>query len=263
MRLNKIALYALIISLVCIFLFKSTLAKERSLFIGDLLELKISSSNITKEELEDKFKEFEIVDIKESKDDYVIVLRSFEIGEKKIDIGNNQLVIEVKSTLDELQRNDIFEGNSSLQSSNYHIWWYYIFFSLVTIVIITGIINLIRYLKKRKIEKFTPYQRFYYEINNISINDDNYFVVLTIKFKEYIEELFLVTIKGKTSSEIINEIKSFNKLEKHILEIEKWLNVCDYLKFTDTTATEIEKQKLRENLFYIVKKIEQDKEGAI
>ncbi len=82
MKKVKITLLLLILTL---FYSGQVQAEARNIYVGDLIELRISTQEFTKDALIDKFKDFEIVDLDEDNGGYLLTLRSFEAGEKKVE----------------------------------------------------------------------------------------------------------------------------------------------------------------------------------
>jgi TusA-related sulfurtransferase len=68
----------------------SAFAEERNIYAGDLIKLSISGKDISENDIREWFNEFEIVELKKKKDDYSIVLRTFETGTKTIDVNNKK-----------------------------------------------------------------------------------------------------------------------------------------------------------------------------
>lgn len=260
MRKQKSVVITIMISVLLIILSRQVPAEGRSIFVGDLINIRVSTQKFTREEIKDQFKEFEIVDLKSDADGWIITLRSFETGTKTVQLGDKELAITIKSTLDEIEREGIFEGNSSPEEAAFSIDWQYAFYILLIIFLISGGVNLQRVIKKRKISSITPYRYFIDNTEKVSLYSDKYFVKLTKYFKIYMELKFSVRIRGKTSNEIIKEINCLNDLQPKLPEIEAWLTESDYCKFAGVTVSEKKKQELYEKLIKLVSKIEEKKE---
>jgi len=259
MRRRKDTCFAIFLVLVFILLPFESFAEKRSIFVGDLVEIKITAKQFTEEDLREKFGEFEIVDIKTEKDGYVITLRSFEPGERIVTLGDKEIIITVKSTLNEIDRTEVFEGDSSYEKPDFHLDWKYVFYAMLIVFLSTGGICLRQYLKGRA-ASLNPYKIFVARTGKISLSEKDAFVRLTFFFKEYLEAKFSVRIKGKTSNEIINEIHCIPALKEYMEEIRKWLGECDFLKFSGNAATLEKKKALLEKLGEVASQIEQMKE---
>ncbi len=256
----------LLLLIICLFLVISPariLAEERNIYVGDLIELKIQARDLTIDELKDKFKDFEIVNVSNISEGYILTLRSFETGEKTIQLGDKEVKITVKSTLDEIERNDIYEGDQNPLGAGFYIKWIYVFFPLVAIFLLTLVLNIRSFLKKKKVSSLTPYESFVKAISNLSVDQGDYLVRLTLYFKRYLESTYSFSIKGKTSTEVIYEIGRLPNLDKNLSEIESWLKENDYFKFSGTTAPMAKKLELMERLTELVKSIEESKEGEM
>ena len=70
-----------------------------------------------------------------------------------------------------------------------------------------------------------------------------YLVKLTESFKKYIEDVYSYSIRGKTSSEIIGEIKNIKEVNPILKNLEKWLYECDIFKFSGKTPSHEDKKK--------------------
>lgn len=256
----------LLLLIICLFLVISSghiWAEERSIYVGDLIELKIQARDLTIDELKDKFKDFEIVNVSSIPEGYILTLRSFETGEKTIQLGDKEVKIIVKSTLDEIERNDIYDGDQNPLGAGFYIKWKYVFFPLVAIFLLTLVLNIRSFLKKKKALSLTPYESFIKAISNLSVDQGDYLVKLTLYFKEYIQSTYSFPIKGKTSTEIIYEIGRLPSLNDNLSEIKSWLKENDYFKFSGATAPMAKKLELMERLTELVKSIEESKEGEM
>ena len=130
---------------------------ERSIFIGDLITLKISADGYSLEELLENIAEFEIVESRQQGDDYFLTLRTFEPGEYRIVLGDKELLIVVSSTLDELERDSIFTVDPDPLESLYNPYWKYIFLAL-SILFLILLYFFIRSFIKEEREGLKPHE---------------------------------------------------------------------------------------------------------
>ncbi|HEY9060231.1 MAG TPA: hypothetical protein VIO64_06985 [Pseudobacteroides sp.] len=260
MKKGRIILSLLVICIFAAGLSGIAQAEKRSIFIGDVIELKVTSQNITIEELRDKFKDFEIIDIKENDDSFLLALRSFEPGEKTVRIGNREVKINVKSTLKELKREGIYEGDTLPVAAGSSIGWKYVLFAFIGITLVTGGFNLWWLLKRRKKSRMDPYGLFKMQAKGVSLDDRDYLVQLTKSFKEYIETVYSCTIRGKTTSELIKELSSIPDLQPVLPAIQNWLSEGDCFKYMGVSAKQEKKQELLDWLLELVRKIDYAKE---
>ncbi len=263
MKREKIALFLIILSLFFVISSRQIMAEERSIYVGDLIQIKVSTKEFSRDELKEKFKDFEVVDIKDAEDGYALTLRTFETGEKTVQLGDKEIKIEVKSTLDEIERNEIFEGDTNPEKAQTSIEWQYIFYILVIIFSITVRINIRRLFKKSEISSLSTYHRFINGINSISPSADDYLVQITRRFKEYLEAKYSFVIRGKTSNEIIDEICHISDLEGALPKVQAWLKESDYYKFAGVCATVEKNRELKVKLEELVREIEVKKEGEV
>jgi len=263
MKKSKIIFLFLVIYLAAVISPLHILAEERSIYVGDLIELKIQAEDLTLDELKDKFKDFEIVNVTDIPKGYIITLRTFETGERTINIGDKELKIVVKSTLDEIERDNIYEGNLEPLEAGFYIRWKYVLIPLVIVFLLSFAINIKTLLKKRKKSILTPYEGFKKAIGDLSVEQKDYLVKLTLIFKEYLESVYSYSIRGKTSSEIVYEISRMPQLNEKLPEIKSWITENDYFKFSGTPAPIAKKLELMERLISLVDRIEESKEGEV
>ena len=86
----------------------------RSIYVGDVITVEIMTRDFSSEALRERFKDFDIVEIKDVSGGYALSLRTFETGEHTVLLGDKEVVIDVRSTLDEIKRDGIFEGGAGV-----------------------------------------------------------------------------------------------------------------------------------------------------
>lgn len=235
-------------------------AWERSIYIGDLITIEVVSDTFSREELEEKFSEFEVVDIKSTTKGYLVTIRSFVPGEKTVTIGNKEIVIKINSTLEDFQREDVFEGDTSPEDAGFAMNWRILFFMLIAVFTASGGVLLRQFLLKRRTARLSPYKRFIERCRVVPLNDRYFFVKLTMYFKEYIESVYNISIKGKTTNEIMDGVSLVAGLQKISPLIRNWLNESDYYKFSGVAVSREKKRLLLDGLVEIVDRIESKNE---
>jgi hypothetical protein len=250
-----------LIILIILFLSSvSAFAEERNIYAGDLIKLSISGKDISENDIREWFNEFEIVELKKKKDDYSIVLRTFETGTKTIDVNNKKIVIDVKSALEEIKRDGIFMGDMSPLKSHTSAAFQYIFYLVCFTFIVSGVFLLIKRIKKKRLTEPGDFEKCINKIKSLSTADNEYFVKLTFYLKEYIEKSFLCTIRGKTTTEIMAEIIHIDGLKPCLESIRSWLTECDYYKFTKKKADTETKEEFANKLTGLIETIERMEE---
>lgn len=252
--------------LLIVFLLFSGIARGevRNIYVGDLIILEICTDNYTIGELKNIFSDFEIVSYKELETGCELTLRTFEPGEHSIILGDKELVIMVSSALEDIKRDDIFPGESEPLESSYQVFPVYIFFALIILFIIMMIFLFWNFIKNKRKKQEPPYQSLLGKLESIGTDIDNFFVELTFIFKEYIEKRLEFLIRGKTTEEIIAEIRGIERLEEKIAEIREWLLLADYYKYTGTEASiEIKERQIADlkRLAAEIEELIQEKEG--
>ncbi|MCT4597751.1 MAG: hypothetical protein N4A50_07765 [Vallitalea sp.] len=250
--LNKLSSVIVICLLVINMPLGLVLAEERNIYIGDMVTIEINSAIINEEEVVIALEEFEIVELEETNKGYLVTIRSFDIGEKKVIIGNQEINITISSTLEDINRDDIYEGDLNVKSYGSNIPWLYIYIFVLVICIVSGVILLIRKIRTPKHKQPTAYESFISSLELISNEADTYLVDSTILLKKYIEEVFNCIIKGKTSSEIMTELQSIDETSQYRTDIYNWLIECDTYKFSKDKISNEEKVQLRLSLIKIV-----------
>jgi len=236
-------------------------AETRNIYVGDIIALQIETRDFSAEELTEKFNDFEIIEIKDYPGGYSVSMRTFITGEHKIILGGREIIINVSSTLDDIQREGLFEGDSRVAEPGFIFHWRIIFYISAGIFILSGGFILLKIFMKRKIIPETPIKIFLRRSDSLSPDDDNYFVDLTFYFKEYIGSIYKCKIIGKTSVEIIKELKKIKALNNDMLrEIYIWLIACDKLKFSGVKVSDDEKQEQCDKLIELAEKIDMQKE---
>jgi len=231
-------------------------AETRNIYIGDIITLQISSREFSAEELRERFRAFEIVDIKEERDGYLLSLRTFEIGEHRVLLGNKEIIINIHSTLDDIQREGLFEGDTVVIEAGFLIRWRVFFYTALCIFALSICFVLLKAFRKKNDKTLTPLQIFIRHSSSLSVENDGYFVDLTFNFKEYLESAFQCRIVGKTSAEIMSELKEVKMLSALLSDIKSWLMKCDILKFSGVKASIEIKQEHYKELLRLVEKID-------
>jgi hypothetical protein len=232
----------------------------RNIYIGDIITLKITSRAFGAEEFERLFQGFEIVEIRDEPDGYLLSLRTFNVGERKILLGNKEIVINVRSTLNDIKRDSIFEGDVWVIRPGFIFYWRILLYVSAGVFTLSGGLVMLRIITKRKAKALSPLGLFIKRCAALSADNDfndNYFVDLTFYFKEYIETRYQCRIIGKTSAEIISALREIQALDAFLHEIQEWLIECDRMKFTGIEVSAEEKKGHYVKLNKLVERIDQ------
>ena len=233
----------------------------RNIYIGDIVTLEVSAQGFSEEVLRQAFSDFEVIAIERGAErgrnnSYRISVRSFDVGEKTVNLGDKDLVIRVTSTLEDIQRDGIFEGGTDIIKPGFPLQRRVVFFVVAGIFVLSCGVVIVKSLKKQKSKQENPYQLFLRRIAELSVEDENYFVALTFYFKRYIEGLYRCRIIGKTSKEIIAGLQTMRFPDDELTDIRQWLMECDRLKFTGVGSSPDEKTQLGDWLMKLVQEIE-------
>ncbi|MGM0507699.1 MAG: hypothetical protein ACQERZ_00825 [Fusobacteriota bacterium] len=232
---------------------------SQKIYIGDLVNLSIEGKNITKNQIEEKFKGFEIEKLVKKDNGYELSIRSFETGTHNISIGNTDLEIIVESVIEEKDKSDpnkildVTEKGQieiDLLKSPLPITYFLIGIAIFIFMII--ILIILKFCKSRKHNRESSFQRFINQIRNIE--SEEYFFELTKIFKEYIYNRYKIKISGKTSKEILKEVPGQIDKEK----LKAWLDFADLCKFGGLVPTPEEKELYKNMLVEIIQKSEEE-----
>jgi len=238
------------------------LAETRSIYVGDIITLEITSPGLSVNELTERFHGFDIVDIKDGPGGYLLSLRTFETGDHRVLLGDKEIIINVSSTLDDIHREGIFEGEARVIKPGFSVPLRALFYIAAGIFVLSGGLILMGFFKKHKTSAISSRQLFLQRTAALSAENENFFVDLTYYFKEYLESMFQCRIIGKTSVEIINGLKEIQALKTVLHEIREWLTECDRFKFTGIKVSYAQRQNHYTKLLNLVEQIETQREGA-
>ena len=228
----------------------------RSVYIGDIITLEVTARGYTAEDMQDIFHGFEIVDIKEEAGAFKLSLRTFDPGEQRMLLGDTEIVIDVRSTLDDIDREGVFEGGGQVAQPGVLVNWRMLFFVAAGALALSGGFALWRALRNGSGKKISPIQLFLRRSDKLPVDGDNYFVDLTFYFKEYLEALYECRIIGKTSAEIIGKLEGFQPLGEMLPDMRAWLAECDRLKFTGVMVSNEEKKEHCGKLLELAQRID-------
>lgn len=245
---NMRLVLSLLVCLIGTFVWsRPVFAEERSIYIGDLITIEVDTKSLGEEALRKAFEAFEVVDLYETKEGFAVTIRTFEPGEKQITIGSQTVNISVQSMLEDVSREDIFEGELTPRSGDRPIKWVVIYCIVVAIFVISGILYFVKF-KKQQNKAMTPYEKFLSALERIQTSTDSCLVEMTVLLKNYIEEFFDRRIIGKTSDEMMSEIELIAGLSPHRNAIKNWLKACDAYKFSGCSVKKEEKDTLLQDL---------------
>lgn len=256
MKKTRIMPFLLMLIMTFSIMHASAAASERNIYVGDIIELKISSQNQNEAVIREKFKDFEVVGLVEESDHFILKVRTFETGEKRVVLGDKEIVIVVKSTLQDIQSDGPMEGGLGPATSAPAVPWLYILIALLAASAVTGVLSLKgRFATKSKVRP-APYQHFISQSSSLLYEDNEFFVKLTSYFKEYIEAVYQCRIKGMTSAEILYTVDKLPRMLNVKQELKCWLRECDFFKFTGTTASGEKKQEMQRKLAELAGRID-------
>ena len=229
----------------------------RNIYVGDIITLDVQVGGMPEEEIRKRFEDFEIMDLRRDSESFSITMRSFEPGEKKIYIGNKEIVISVRSLLEDLDRDGIFEGDMSIEDPGFSVPWLWLFGVAAGVFAgFGGVYVYAKFFRGRRSKSEPPYDRFARRSRALSVTNERFFVELTFYFKEYLESFRGKRLIGKTASEIMEELQEVPAVDPVREDTRAWFSACDRWKFSGDEASHEDKDEHLETLFAIVKKME-------
>lgn len=210
----------------------------KPIYIGDKINLKIE--NLSQDEISQAFKDFYIDKVQDEK----ISFRTFKTGENIIDLGENQINLEITPTITSDDKN-IYINLSDMSDTkviNPNFPFSFIIGASIFIVSLVGIIkNLIH--RKKLAKTLDPKEKCKNILNNLS--GDNFPFEISFALREYIDKIY----KTSFLSGIYMEI---NNIDKKDIE---FLKSLDYYKFSKDNS--YDKELLKRRAWAIFNKLEE------
>lgn len=208
----------------------------RPIYIGDKINLKIE--NLSQDEISQAFTDFHIDKVQDEK----ISFRSFKIGENIIDLGENQINLNIKSTISPNDK-DIYLNLSDMSDTkviNPNFPFGFFIGASIFIIALIGILKNI--MHRKKLDKIlNPKEKCRNILNNLS---DNFLFEASFALREYIDFLYKTSFLSGNYIEIDN-------INKNDIEFFKSL---DYYKFSKNNSHS--KETVKERAFEIFKKLD-------
>ena len=255
----------LLVSVVGLYAFEQTLSPQQDITVGDKVVLNIKAEGLTvdsldKEKLtEEKFGDFELLDIKPAQDgsvDFIlsvykagkVELLSVEIPYTYIDqkkfVKTNAMPIEVKSVLDPKNPPTDILGIKGIIKFSHGLLWYLPFVIALIILSVFGYL-IYKYIKKKKrkptqeeiIQSIPPKEYALQQLEDLISLDliekghiKEYYDKLSDIIRFYVSRTYSVDGMEKTTTELYSMLK--NKIPpEHNRELKNYLINCDFVKF--------------------------------
>ncbi len=220
---------------------------------------------MTAKEIQESFKNADVVSTENKDDEYIIKVRFFETGTQEIKIGDKTLLFEVQSRLDsektpeEQYEQDIIPEKPENIKKPFPVSILLYIVIIMAVIFGVGFIYIIslKYMRFRKEKNLSPFERYTKRCKDIG-NIESAYVNMSFAFKEYIYYAVNKRIYGKTSSEIMSEINNLNICfdEEILAKLDKWFRYADMCKYTSYASNEEEINQKLEELTDIVMMIE-------
>jgi len=233
--------------------------EERPIYVGDIIELNIDSSTYSLVDIEIAFEDFEIVDLIEVEEVYELKIRSFDVGEHIVTLGNTEVVISITTLLND-DKTELMPGELALKEPGFILPWTAIKFISLAISLIGIVTLIILIIKNRPLKPLSIYETLKVQLNDISLLSDDYAYHLITVFKTYISKQFSEPFIGLTTKELLFHIKGYPEVKESYELMSLWLNKCDTFNYSKDKANLESKTLLKEELITIVESIEENSE---
>lgn len=204
---------------VILFLLISSLLLAKDINVGDLIKIKISG--VEKEKIVEGFKnsDLQIESIEKSNNGYILSLRGYKVGESNVTLGNKKLTLDIKSVLDENDK-EIYPHLSDNSDTLLHREKFPYPLVIGIILSLSSLIYLIKGIKFTKKEKIlSSEEKFEKRVANLSKNWD---FDLSMAIREYID--------GKYNTHFVNgNYESVGLIDSEDI---KFINNLDRYKFS-------------------------------
>lgn len=233
-------------------------AETRRIYIGDIIKLRIQAADYTADEIREKFSDFEIVELKEKDKGFEVSLRTFEPGERKVLLGDTEIIIDVGSVLSDIQQDGVFEGSREPVRTGVYIVWRHVFYAVAAVCAVSGVL----YVRSRTGDMkdavpANPYDRFLRQSRSIMPEDDEFYIKQTRCLKEYLEAVFACRILSRTTAEILAAAEELPGLDEGVrAELGRWLEESDMIKFAGVSASRQRNEEMKKRLEELVSRIE-------
>ncbi len=217
--------------LLFLILLVSHLALGRDILIGDRINLLISGTS--EDKIREAFQAFEIENIRESEEGSVVTLRSYHPGEQVVEIGDKRLVFNVKSSLEEGEKDiysDLSDGSGRILTKGRFQWLFAggVLLGLSSLIyLLVGVIG-----RRKKKEELSPRERFYGGLEDLG---EEYTYDISYLTREYADHLM--------GSNLLSG--RYEKSEGAPKELLHFLGELDRLKFARRSKGDREELKGR------------------
>ena len=219
--------------LFLLFLSGGNLFSQDNYHIGDIIRFRVEGLSLSPEEIAPKLSDFEVLKLERQGGAYEIWIRSFETGAKEIELGPLKLQFTIHSLLENTQRKDIYDikdgdENSALYSPSWPFFWTFFLVAMIALGVLWLTFFLRRQRKILKKSTLAPWDWFTQALPGIE--NPAFLEELTDALKGYVERKFGKRIIGKTSSEILQELR-FAPIEENLAQLESWFGELDSYKY--------------------------------
>lgn len=231
-------------------LLSPALSAEEHYHPGDIIRFRIEALGLSPEEIAPKLSGFEVLKLERQGRDYEVWIRSFDAGPKEIDLGPVKIQFTIHSLLENTERKDIYDikdgdQDSSLLEPVLPFFWTF-FLLILTGLGIAWLVFFARRLRKSGRQgEISAWSWFNQALPGLE--SPAFLEELTDALKGYIERKFAKKIMGKTSSEILEELR-FAPVMENLGQLEPWLAELDGYKYAGLPEKTERREIFTENL---------------
>lgn len=258
---NKTILIIALLSMIVLngFVIK---AEERPIYVGDIIELDIDNTYYSLSDIELAFAEFEIIEIEDLDNIYRLKVRSFEVGEHLVTLGDTGLKIVIESLINE-DSADIKQGNMEVYKSGLVLPWTGFKYIALGIFILSLIVFVFISIKNRPRKALTNYESFSKSLDALDQSSDDYIYELNVLFKSYLSKQFKCNYYNFTVTELLSSIESKAEVVEAYPLMKTWLHKCESYKYSKDKANQEAKSLLAKELKAMINSIEKQSEVSV
>lgn len=238
-------------------------AGERPLYIGDVVELSIDANRHTQRSIEAAFSDMEIIDLVRQGDVFNLSIKVNEIGRQTVLLEDQEIVFEVTSTLEVIDRDQIFTGDLRPHEGGWVIYYGFLIYGLLGLMVIQGLEIIWRLFKKRRQEKQVTSKTITETLQELPLSAENYVVMLGHALKGYLGEVYKKQTQGMTNRELASWLKGLTLTEETQMKVINWLEMSGQYIYTDKVSDEASNRLLFEELLKILETVENEVEVSL
>lgn len=237
-------------------------AGQRTLYIGDVVDLVIDGTTHTRRAIEEAFADMEILSLVQEDDTYYLSVRTEKVGRQLIRLDQEEIVFDVTSTLDVYDREDVFAADLEPIKGGWLRHLRETLYVFLGLMFLSGGWMLWRFLRHRKSNQLRDNRSAIDLLYEVPLNDENCLPQLGYGLKAYLSHHYQLTTQGLTGQELIEVVSSLPLEENMKIEMMQWLETCERYKYSGQSTDPTINQSLLNRLVAFIEAMDQSREVA-